>query len=87
MHVLDKIKCDKEGTHDHLQKMLLEWLKQADPLPTWKELAEAMEAVDTIEANFKELKAWSADLHCSYDSKNLYACTNSESWRNTVIMD
>ena len=59
-HVLDKIKCDKEGTHDRLQKMLLEWLKQADPLPTWKELAEAMEAVDMLKA--KELRARSADI-------------------------
>ena len=59
-HILDKIKCDEEGARDRLQKMLSEWLKQADPLPTWKELADAMEAVDALKA--KELRSRSADI-------------------------
>ena len=59
-HILDKIKCDEEGARDRLQKMLSEWLKQIDPLPAWKELADAMEAVDALKA--QELRTRSVDI-------------------------
>ena len=48
--LLDKIKSDEEGAHDRLQKMLSEWLKQADPPPTWKDITDAVERVDTTKA-------------------------------------
>ena len=48
--LLEKIKSDEEGAHDRLQKMLSEWLKQADPPPTWKNITEAVERVDATKA-------------------------------------
>ena len=44
--LLDKIRSDEGNTHDRLQKVLSEWLKQVDPPPTWKDIADAVERVD-----------------------------------------
>ena len=48
--LLERIKSDEEGAHDRLQKMLSEWLKQADPPPTWKDITDAVERVDATKA-------------------------------------
>ena len=49
-HVLESIKKDEDGVDDCLQAMLSAWLKQIDPLPTWKELSDAVEKVDVDKA-------------------------------------
>ena len=43
---LDKIELECRGvdTHTSLRKMLACWLKQIDPPPTWKALADALES-------------------------------------------
>ena len=60
-HVLDKIQSDEEGVEDRLQEMLSEWLKQVDPAPTWKDLADAVDVVDQQKA--KEIREQCVDLH------------------------
>ena len=57
--LLDKIKSDEEGAHDCLQKMLSEWLKQADPPPTWKDITNAVERVDATKA--QEIREYFTD--------------------------
>ena len=49
-HILDIIKKEEEGIHECLRKVLSQWLKQVDPPPTWKELIEAIETIDTQKA-------------------------------------
>ena len=49
-HVLDRIKSDEEGVHDCLQEMLSEWLKRIDPPPSWKDIADAVEMVDSVKS-------------------------------------
>ena len=49
-NVLDRIRDDKEGVNDQLQEMVAEWLKQVDPPPTWKQLAEEVEIIDPTKA-------------------------------------
>ena len=49
-HILDKVKRDEEGVTDCLQEMLSEWLNQVDPPPTWKDLVEAVEAMNPAKA-------------------------------------
>ena len=49
-HILDKINHDKEGADDRLQEMLSEWLKQVNPPPTWKQLADEVETIDPTKA-------------------------------------
>ena len=49
-HVLDNIKRDEESVRDCLHAMLSEWLKQVDPPPTWKDLVNAIEKVDSSKA-------------------------------------
>lgn len=48
--ILDKIGKEKNRVHECLQEMLSEWLKQIDPLPTWKELIDTLEMVDPAKA-------------------------------------
>ena len=43
---LDKIENDEKGVENCLRVMLSKWLKQVDPVPTWKGLAEAVEVID-----------------------------------------
>ena len=53
-HVLDKVQSDEEGINNCLQEMLSQWLKQVDPAPTWKDLANAVDVVDQKKA--KEIR-------------------------------
>ena len=53
-HVLDKIQSNEEGVEGRLQEMLSEWLKQVDPAPTWKDLADAVDDLDKKKA--KEIR-------------------------------
>ena len=55
---MEKIKKDEDGVEDYLQAMLSEWLKQIDPLPTRKELTDAVEEVDVLKA--QEIKKYLA---------------------------
>ena len=45
-HDIDRIKRDEGGVRDCLRKTVSEWLKQPQPLPTWKDLADAVEEID-----------------------------------------
>ena len=45
-HVLKAIEIDIKDIHDCLQAMLVQWLKQSDPPPTWKNLADAVEEIN-----------------------------------------
>ena len=49
--IIDSIKCEelKEPT-ECLRRMLLVWLKQINPLPTWKQLADVVKAIDASKA-------------------------------------
>ena len=49
-HVLDNIKKDEDDVRDCLHAMLSEWLKQVDPQPTWKDIVDAIEEVDSSKA-------------------------------------
>lgn len=49
-HVLDNIRRDEEGVRDCLHAMLSEWLKQVDPQPSWKDIVEAVEQIDSSKA-------------------------------------
>lgn len=49
-HVLDGINRDEEGVRDCLQAMLSEWLKQVDPRPTWTDIVDAVEEVNSSKA-------------------------------------
>ena len=49
-NVLDRIRDDNDGVNDRLQEMLAVWLKQIDPLPTWKQLADEVEVIDPTKA-------------------------------------
>lgn len=49
-HVLDNIKRDEDDVRDCLYAMLSEWLKQVDPQPTWKDIIDAVEEVDSSKA-------------------------------------
>ena len=60
MHTLDKIKNDEEGVDDRLREMLFEWLKQVDPPPSWKDLADAVDNVDKQKA--KEIRDQCVDI-------------------------
>ena len=44
------IKRDEEGVKDCLQAMLSEWLKQVHPQPTWTDIVDAVEEVDSSKA-------------------------------------
>lgn len=55
---MDRIKKDEEGVRDCLYAMLSEWLKQVDPLPTWTNLVDAVEEVDSSKA--KEIRQYVA---------------------------
>ena len=59
-HILDKIKSEEDRVHDQLRKMLSEWLRQVDPAPSWKDLADAVESVDSAKA--QEIKTRSASF-------------------------
>ena len=48
--ILDRINRERERIHDCLREMLSEWLKQIDPVPTWKELIDAVEIADKSKA-------------------------------------
>ena len=41
---LDNIEYQYSDVLTCLRKMLTEWIKRADPLPTWEELADALES-------------------------------------------
>ena len=43
--IIDKIKANEEAVDDRLRKMLSEWLKLLDPLPTWESLVSAVEVI------------------------------------------
>ena len=49
-HVLDNIKRDEEGVCDCLQAVLSECLKQVYPQPTWTDIVDAVEKVDSSKA-------------------------------------
>ena len=49
-YILDNIKKDEDGVRDCLHAMLSKWLKQIDPPPTWKDLVDAVEGVDSSKA-------------------------------------
>ena len=49
-HILDNIKKDEDGVRDCLHAMLSEWLKQVDPRPTWTDIVDAVEEVDSTKA-------------------------------------
>ena len=51
---MDKIRKDEDGVQDCLHAMLSEWLKQVDPQPTWTDIVEAVEEVDSLKA--KEIR-------------------------------
>ena len=59
-HILDMIKSDEDGAHDRLQKMISEWLKRVDPAPTWRDLADAVDSVDTAKA--QEIRGRTASM-------------------------
>ena len=44
---LSKIKHDGGKANSCLRMMLTEWLKRTDPLPTWSELADAVQSLDS----------------------------------------
>lgn len=46
----DKIEYEERAINDCLRKMLDEWLKRINPLPTWAELIDAVNAVDKEKA-------------------------------------
>lgn len=48
--VLERIHLDESSTMDHLQTVTSEWLKQVNPPPTWKSLADAIEVIDKQKA-------------------------------------
>ena len=43
---LEQIESDYSGCKDCVREMIRKWLKQVNPAPTWKYLAEAVELVD-----------------------------------------
>ena len=55
---MEKIKREEVSVQDRLQAMLSEWLKQVNPLPTWKELVDTVEDVDSSKA--KEMRQYLA---------------------------
>ena len=59
-HILDVIKSDEDGVNDRLRKMISEWLKRVDPTPTWRDLADAVDFVDTAKA--QEIRARTASM-------------------------
>ena len=42
-HVLDNIQCNGGRVEDNLREMLAKWLTQVNPIPTWANLANAVE--------------------------------------------
>ena len=54
-HALNRINRDKESVHDRLQVMLFEYLNQVDPSPTWKNIIDAVDIIDSAKA--KEMNA------------------------------
>ena len=44
--VLAKIKHDEQEANDRLQEVISWWLRQVDPSPSWKDLADAVETLD-----------------------------------------
>ena len=59
-HVLDNIQSSEEGIEARLQKMLSVWLKQVDPSPRWKDLADAVNKLDEQKA--KEIRDQCVDI-------------------------
>ena len=59
-HVLNRIQRDESGVNDCLRVMLSEWLKQVDPPPRWKDLADAVDDVDKQKA--KEIRDQCVDI-------------------------
>ena len=59
---LDNIKfsADKSDMHSRLRAMLIEWLKQVNPPPTWAQLADAVEPFDQAKA--EQLRTRYVDL-------------------------
>ena len=57
---MDIISADESDMHSRLQAMLIEWLKQVHPPPTWIQLADAVELFDQAKA--EELRARYIDL-------------------------
>ena len=45
VHILDKIQSDEDGVDNCLREMLSQWQKLVD-LPTWKDLADAVDKID-----------------------------------------
>ena len=48
--VLQRIKSEEQNTPNRFREMLLQWLKQTHPRPTWKKLADAVEVFDAAKA-------------------------------------
>ena len=44
--ILDRIQRDEVGVNDRLHEMLAKWLKQVDPLPTWKDILDIIADFD-----------------------------------------
>ena len=59
--VIDKIQINEEGVDDRLRVVLSEWLKQVDPPPRWKDLADAVDAIDKQKA--KEIRDQCVDIY------------------------
>lgn len=49
-HILENITKDEKGVQECLGKMLSEWLKIADPPPTWNNIIDAVQTVDPSRA-------------------------------------
>ena len=49
-HILDKIASDVDGVDNQLRKMLSEWFKQVNQSPSWDDLADAIEIINSNKA-------------------------------------
>ena len=49
-HTLDMIEKEEKEVPECLRRTLCQWLRQVDPVPTWKEVIEAIEIIDAQKA-------------------------------------
>ena len=49
-HKINSIKSDQNDVNDCLREMLLQWDKQINPPPTWKQLANVIKHIDPNKA-------------------------------------
>ena len=48
--ILDQINHDEQGVQNCLRKTVSCWLKQVNPPPRWKDLADAVDNIDPLKA-------------------------------------